>query len=379
MAPCAARAVRWALGACALWAAAGDFERNDRGVDPGVVLFEGQPLEFAMVSDLDLRSRDPERFVWRSFLRRGRLVGVRGPEPEREPGEGGVPSDEASCSRGEARRLYRVEWGRTHVLETETAKANRSMELSELVRFEDRLLAMCDYTGLIFKVNTADPPPGEQPKVIQRWAIADGNGEQVKPCKLEWATVKDGELWVGSIGKEWIAPDGRVVHRDAEWVKTISKGKVKNVNWGSVYAALKFASNTSQYLWHEAVHWCPRNRLWYILPRKRSAAEPYDPKRDELKGTNLLLVATEDFRDIRVVEVGPLQPDRGFTALRKIPGTEDHFLALKVREVGDETATWLATFDSKGNMLMDPKLKGVDGNGFLLVDAEIKYEGLEFV
>jgi soluble calcium-activated nucleotidase 1 len=96
-------------------------------------------------------------------------------------------------------------------------------------------------------------------------------------------------------------------------------------------------------------------------------------------GTNLLLVATEDFRDIRVVKVGPLQPDRGFTALRKIPGTEDHFLALKVREVGDETATWLATFDSKGNMLLDPKLKGVDENGFLLVDAEIKYEGLEFV
>ena len=25
----------------------------------------------------------------------------------------------------------------------------------------------------------------------------------VKPFKSEWATVKDGDLWVGSTGKEW--------------------------------------------------------------------------------------------------------------------------------------------------------------------------------
>ena len=42
------------------------------------------------------------------------------------------------------------------------------MELSELVWFRHRLLAMCDYTGLIFKIT-----PGFS-HVFQRYAIADG-------------------------------------------------------------------------------------------------------------------------------------------------------------------------------------------------------------
>ena len=35
--------------------------------------------------------------------------------------------------------------------------------------------------------------------VCYRWAIADGDGESVKPFKSEWATVKDGSLWVGYV------------------------------------------------------------------------------------------------------------------------------------------------------------------------------------
>ena len=40
-------------------------------------------------------------------------------------------------------------------------------------------------------------------KVFQRWAIADGDGDEAKPFKTEWATIKDGKLWIGSIGFEW--------------------------------------------------------------------------------------------------------------------------------------------------------------------------------
>ena len=109
---------------------------------------------------------------------------------------------------------------------THTATKNRSMELSELVWFRHRLLAMCDYTGLIFKIT-----PGFS-HVFQRYAIADGemlatsmaildsrradsarvrapgNGDEPKPFKGEWATVKDGVLWVGSVGKEWVVVRG---------------------------------------------------------------------------------------------------------------------------------------------------------------------------
>ncbi|CAK9062538.1 Soluble calcium-activated nucleotidase 1 (SCAN-1) (Apyrase homolog), partial [Durusdinium trenchii] len=331
-----------------------------RSIDDGALRFEGEAFEFGMVSDLDLKSRDPSDFVWRSFLQKGVLESVTGPQGDKR---------------------YKLELRQRLILASETAKRNRSMELSELVQFEGRLLAMCDYTGLIFKVDTAHPPAGQQPQVFQRWAIADGNGEKVKPCKMEWATVKDGLLWVGSVGVELRDPNsGEVLHRDSEWVKTIDRqGRVLNLDWGRVYAALKHAANSTAYLWHEAVHFCPRTRSWYVLPRKRSLHRRYDPVLDETMGTNVLLIASEDFREITTRRVGPLQPDRGFTALRKIPGTLDHFLALKVREVGDEASTWITVFDTDGNMLLHPDVNAdVDPDGFVFVD-HIKFEGLEFL
>jgi len=360
------RALWWALGAAVVLS----ITASGSNSDDGLLLYDGARFNFALVSDLDLKSRDPQDFLWRSYLQQGTLVSV----PARK--------DECRDQSRLGNKAYQIEWARTLTLETETAKKNRSMELSELVTYEGRLLAMCDYTGLIFKLDTAYPPEGVQPKVFQRWAIADGNGEKVKPCKLEWATVKDGLLWVGSVGKEWVNAQGETVHRDAEWVKTIDKmGRVRNIDWGNIYAALRFAGNATEYLWHEAIHFCPRNRKWYVLPRKRSITAKYDPVTDEQMGTNILLIASEDFRDIQVQTIGPLQPDRGFTALRKIPGTNDHFLALKVREVGDETATWITAFDTNGNMLLDKSQPGVDADGFLLIQqpGNVKFEGLEFI
>jgi len=104
------------------------------------------------------------------------------------------------------------------------------MELSELVRFNRNFFAMCDMTGIIWKALPALPPlrtprhlhqhamhrclplpylvgcplevVPEDGRVYQRYAIADGNGDETKPFKIEWATVKDHVLWVGSVGKE---------------------------------------------------------------------------------------------------------------------------------------------------------------------------------
>lgn len=108
-------------------------------------------LRFALVSDDDERSRDAREFVWRSQLQRGSL-------------------------RRTGPLSYGVEWGRRSALHSHTAYKNRSMELSELVRYRrappssDLLLGVCDSTGIVFKLS----PDGG---AFQRWAIADGNGE----------------------------------------------------------------------------------------------------------------------------------------------------------------------------------------------------------
>lgn len=49
-----------------------------------------------------------------------------------------------------------------------------------------------------------------------------------------------------------------------------------------------------------------------------------------VQGTNLLIIASEDFSEVIVKRVGPLDPEYGFTAVRKLPGT-DLYVALKVR------------------------------------------------
>jgi soluble calcium-activated nucleotidase 1 len=43
----------------------------------------------------------------------------------------------------------------------------------------------------------------ENGKVIPQHILMDGNGNTDKGFKCEWATVKDGLMYVGSTGKEW--------------------------------------------------------------------------------------------------------------------------------------------------------------------------------
>jgi len=185
--------------------------------------------------------------------------------------------------------------------------------------------------------------------------------------------VKDRFLYVGSVGKEI---QGTI--RPAEWVKTIHpSGDITNVDWGAIYQTLRTATNTSfpGYLWHEAVHFDHRNRKWIILPRKESYTA-YDEEENQYKGSNLLLICSEDFREIVVRRVGPLNQKYGFTSLRKLPGMNDTYIALKVAEFVNSTHdvqhTVLTVFDLSGRILME------DNGGFAHVD-DLKYEGIEFL
>ena len=310
------------------------------------VVVGGTTHPFALVSDDDQHSRDPAEFLWRSSMQAGSLVAT-GPHS------------------------YDVVWGPRTAVYSHTAHKNRSMELSELVLFRreppssDLLLAVCDATGIVFKLT----PDGA---ALQRWAIADGNGDKVKPCKLEWATVRKGVLWVGSMGKEWVR-GASVLHRDAEWVKTIDQnGRVRNHDWGPVYGAMRRATNTTYpgYLWHEAVHFDAASRRWVFLPRKESRT-PYEPREDERRGSNLLILADEALTQFDVTRVGPLEPEWGFASVRKVPGTRDVFMALKVREVDGACSSKLGVFDTSGRFYTNPP--------FVPVHGSVKYEGLEFL
>ena len=53
---------------------------------------------------------------------------------------------------------------------------------------------------------------------VARAILVDGDGSSPKGFKCEWATVKDGMVFLGSTGKEW--SDGPVViNNNPQWVK----------------------------------------------------------------------------------------------------------------------------------------------------------------
>jgi hypothetical protein len=109
-------------------------------VSPTRLLFHWDRYEFAMVSDLDLASRQ-DSFTWMSYFKRGVLHKVNRP-PQGLEGQTSAPTPAFS---------YRVEWKSTFELKAQTAMKNRSMELSELVRFGRLLLAFCDFTGWVMR------------------------------------------------------------------------------------------------------------------------------------------------------------------------------------------------------------------------------------
>jgi len=118
------------------------------------LFYNASRMEFALASDLDRESRDPQKFLWRSVFKRGTLIN--------DPDTG-----------------FRIEWWREQMLETSSSRDNRSMELSELIKFRHFLLGVCDYTGLVFRIAYGDnqdrhnnlEATNEEPKVFQRYVF----------------------------------------------------------------------------------------------------------------------------------------------------------------------------------------------------------------
>lgn len=179
-------------------------------------------------------------------------------------------------------------------------------------------------------------------------------------------------MYVGGLGKEWTTSDGQVLNFNPMYVKRISRhGQIEHVDWHERYMALRKAAGIDfpGYMIHESAAWSNVHRRWFFLPRRASKSK-YNDVDDERMGTNLLLTADENFKDIRVSHVGELdQPSHGFSSFKFVPGTRDNLIvALKSEELEGTIASYVLVFDVKGRIVY-PETKIGDH----------KYEGIEFV
>eukprot|EP00771_Trimastix_marina_P001241 gnl/Trimastix_PCT/2297.p1 GENE.gnl/Trimastix_PCT/2297~~gnl/Trimastix_PCT/2297.p1 ORF type:complete len:346 (-),score=82.89 gnl/Trimastix_PCT/2297:80-1117(-) len=290
-----------------------------------------------IISDMDKKSKVKD-WQWQSKFRTGFLV---------------------RDSSGQ----YTIEWDENEtVLTSGIGEKGRSMELSELILYQDRLYACDDRVGLVFEIKGG--------KAIPRHILRDGDGDGGKGFKCEWATVKGKTLYFGSVGKEYVLPDGTIESYGPMWVKEVSPdGVLRHVDWTARYEALRKAAGCPYpgYLVHEAVAWSPRHNRWFFLPR-RASKEAYDETLDETRGTNILLSADPAFRDISVTPVGEHNPNLGFSSLKFLPDAPNHFVALKTKEVGDDVQSFIGVYTTSGEVLMQDSFVG-----------DVKFEGVEFL
>lgn len=160
-------------------------------------------FRIALIADLDQQSRvaGAKADTWRSYMKYGNLLWSA------------------------ATRSLTVQWDTAEPAELrhQFALKGRGMELSELVTFNGRLLTVDDRTGLVYEVRQTN---GRADGVVP-WVVlmdGDGRGSTQKGFKSEWATVKDEQLWVGSMGKEWTTALGQFESFDPMWVKVVTAG-----------------------------------------------------------------------------------------------------------------------------------------------------------
>jgi soluble calcium-activated nucleotidase 1 len=251
---------------------------------------------------------------------------------------------------------------------------NIGMGFSELIWFDKRLLAVDYLTGIVYII---------EGKTAYPWVIlADEYGKvSGHRFKGKWATVKNGFLCVGSTGKVWTNGRGEVFNRYPQWVKTISPGDGHrmsdnvghNQDWTYNYILLAKAVNTEHpgYLMHEACAWSNIHQKWVFLPRFLPDSRLNEnEKNDESRRTNLMLIANENFSRIKVKHIGKVNPSRGFSSLKFIPGCNDDWIvALKSEGLEGKSATYIMVFTMHGDIIL-PETQ---------ISNEYKYKGIEFI
>ncbi|VDN32070.1 unnamed protein product [Gongylonema pulchrum] len=234
-----------------------------------------------VVTDLDKNSlHSTKKYHWQSYMKEGVLT---------------LNNDYTHAS---------VLWDdKTEIsLYSTFAAGGRSMELSDLVVFDGRLLSVDDRTGILYRIEQG---------VAYPWVyVSDGDGSTAKGFKGEWMTVKDDDLWVGGLGKEWTTTEGVFVNFNPMWVKRVTReGTVEHINWIDEYKKLRSALGIEWpgYMIHESAQWSTVYRKWFFLPRRASKLT-YTEAEDEERGGAACLHKLDIILSVHLLDESQLEP-----------------------------------------------------------------------
>jgi soluble calcium-activated nucleotidase 1 len=316
--------------------------------------------KFAALTDLDQLSKveGSKKPTWQSFILPGVLKRT------------GASNYEITFFETEYRSL-----------KTEHNEAGRGAEFSELTLYDHRLLTFDDRTGEVFEI--LNDSSGSNSIVVPRFIITEGDGDLAKGMKWEWSTVKDNELYIGSMGKEFSNQDGQIVNVHNLWVGIIDQqGRLRKENWEDNYLVVRKALGVEfpAYFNIEAMLWSEHMRKWVFLPR-RISKEKYDEVEDERRGGNKIVLVDEFFKETKVVSMDKLDIAgglRGFSSFSFVPGTEDRH-ALAIRSVEEDCTGELADCKQRSYAIVFDVTTGDLLSDDVPFQDNYKFEGIEFV
>ncbi|KAL1443524.1 hypothetical protein MTO96_007434 [Rhipicephalus appendiculatus] len=166
--------------------------------------------------------------------------------------------------------------------------------------------------------------------------------------KSEWATVREGVLYVGGLGKEWTNSKGHVINHDPQWIKVVTPGgRVEHRDWRDNYRRLCEWAKYGPPRIHDSRSCRMEPPLWRVVL-------PAAPR--EHHG------------------VGPLLPTHGFSSVKFVPSLtrsdrDSLILALKSEEYKGKTASYITVIRVEDGKVLYPETK----------IGDYKFEGVEFI
>jgi len=299
---------------------------------------------------------------------------------------------------GESPWQWGVKWDSEMQLHSElTDHKGRGMELSDLCMWQNRMITVDDRTGIVYQVHLSD----EGTAKLERFTtLASGDGaNEKKAMKAEWCSVgADGDLYVGSTGKDWTDESNVILHTDLKWVKQLHDPtpqletappmtatphiEVVSHNWGTMYEAIRAHTGMMfpGYIVHEAARWSEKRQEWVFIPRTMST-EPYHEVLDLSRGAHIIVHAREESPEhhnpevLNVTQLEGSMPTRGASGFSFVPSFDDDIMVLLKTEESDPDAT-------KEGVVVRSYISVVNHQGKVLMEdqhfANIKFEGIDF-
>jgi len=171
-------------------------------------VIDDHTFHFAVVTDLDKLSevKDSKKPLFRSTL----LPGV--------------------LTRDDSSNKYTIKFEKHRTMVSAHNEAGRGMELSELTIYKNRLLSFDDRTGTVYELLSSED--ANDTFAVPRFVITEGDGDTDKGMKWEWATIKNNELILGSMGKEFTDSNGNIENTNNLWVAVLNeRGELRREDW----------------------------------------------------------------------------------------------------------------------------------------------------